>query len=80
MTRAAKVPAYCLHKHSRQAIVYIDGRAHYLGPTEAPKATRSTSARSIAEWRVVQQERAAQANGAARPPTSPWLGRLYIGR
>lgn len=26
-----KVPAYCLHKVSGQAVVRIDGRGHYLG-------------------------------------------------
>ena len=29
--KPAKVPSYCRHKHSGQAVVRIGGRDHYLG-------------------------------------------------
>ncbi|HEX4147548.1 MAG TPA: site-specific integrase, partial [Pirellulales bacterium] len=49
--KAGKVPAYCLHKHSGQAVVRLDGCDHYLGPCGTP-ASHELYARLVAEWRV----------------------------
>lgn len=47
--RKPRVPNYCLHKPSGQAIVRLDGRAYYLGK-HGTKASREEYARLIAEW------------------------------
>jgi integrase len=54
--RPGNVPAYCLHKHSGQAIVYIDGVGRYLGTYGSPESYAAYE-RLVAEWRVQQQER-----------------------
>ena len=39
-----KPPSYCLHKASGQAVVWLDGRSHYLGKlTARPRATPRTA-------------------------------------
>ncbi len=36
--KAIKPPAYCLHKPSGQAVVYLDRRAVYLGPHDSAES------------------------------------------
>jgi integrase len=55
---AGKVPAYCRHKASGQAVVRIDGRDEYLGPYGSAES-HSRYEQLIAEWRVRQLEQAA---------------------
>lgn len=43
------VPAYCLHRASRKAVVRINGRDHYLGPYDSDES-RAEYDRLIAEW------------------------------
>jgi integrase len=38
--KAAKLPAYCLHKPSGRAVVYLNRRAVYLGPYGSPESLR----------------------------------------
>ena len=47
--QVSSVPAYCLHRHSGQAIVRIAGRDHYLGP-HGCEESRAEYDRVIAEW------------------------------
>jgi integrase len=44
-----RLPAYCLHKHSGQAIVTLNGFDHYLG-THGSEESRRQYDRLIAEW------------------------------
>jgi hypothetical protein len=49
--KPGKVPSYCLHKASGQAVVHIDRRAIYLGPYGSD-ASHQAYQRQIAEWRA----------------------------
>ncbi len=49
--KAGKVPSYCRHRRSGQAVVRIDRVDHYLGPYGSPESHRLYE-RLIAEWRV----------------------------
>ena len=49
--KGEKVPSYCRHRHSGQAVVRIDRVDHYLGPYGSAESHRLYE-RLIAEWRV----------------------------
>lgn len=49
--KSGKVPSYCLHKASGQAVVRIDGHDRYLGPYGSP-ASHDAYERAIAEWKT----------------------------
>jgi integrase len=49
MPRPPHTPAYCLHKHTGQAVVRLNGVDHYLGPHDTPES-RAEYDRLIAEW------------------------------
>jgi len=49
--KPGKVPSYCRHKHSGQAVVRIDGRDRYLGRYGTPDS-HETYERLVAEWRA----------------------------
>jgi len=49
MPRHRKTPSLTHHKASRQAVVRIDGKDHYLGPYGSPRA-QAAYHRLIAEW------------------------------
>jgi hypothetical protein len=59
--KSGKVPAYCLHKASHQAVVRIDGRDHYLG-LYGGATSHELSERLVAQWRVQCREH------GGRPP------------
>jgi integrase len=42
-------PRYCLHKATGRAVVYLDGKAHYLGPHGSAESKAAYKA-LIAEW------------------------------
>jgi len=44
-----KLPSYCLHKASGQAVVWFDGRSRYLGKYGSPES-HSAYRRLTAEW------------------------------
>ena len=46
-----KLPSHCIHKASRQTVVRLDGREHYLGKYGSPES-RSAYRRLTAEWRA----------------------------
>ncbi len=46
-------PTYCFHKASGQAVVWLDGRSHYLGPYGSPES-QSAYRRLITEWAVAR--------------------------
>jgi len=58
-----KVPSYCRHRHSGQAVVRIDRVDHYLGRYGSPESYQAYQ-RAIAEWR------ARRAEGVAAAPTT----------
>ena len=49
--KSGKVPSYCRHRHSGQAVVRIDRVDNYLGPYGSPESHRLYE-RLIAEWRI----------------------------
>ena len=48
--KTAKVPSYCRHKASGQAVVRLNGRDHYLGPYGTPESHERYT-RLLAQWR-----------------------------
>ncbi len=64
MPRKPRVPSYCLHKASGQAVVRINGRDCYLGPFGSDES-HAEYARLIAEWRSGRQDIAALASAAS---------------
>ncbi len=71
MLRKSKVPSYCLHKASGQAVVRINGRDHYLGLYGTDESYAEYS-RLIAEWRTSRQDSAVSAQ-AVSAITNPSL-------
>jgi len=49
--KRGKVPSYCRHKASGQAVVRIADRDHYLGEYGSPESHEEYE-RRIAEWRA----------------------------
>ena len=62
--KSQKVPSYCQHKASGQAVVRIGGHDHYLGPYGSPES-HDEYARLIAEWRAGQASAAQESAAAA---------------
>jgi integrase len=63
--RSGKVPSYCRHKRSGQAVVRIGHRDHYLGPYGSPESHEHYE-RLIAEWRA---SRSVRSSGPQSSPT-----------
>ena len=59
-----RTPSYRLHKPSRQAVVTLSDRDHYLGPYGSPKS-RSAYDRLVSEW-LANHRSSAQAD-SGRP-------------
>ena len=57
--KPGKVPSYCLHKASGQAVVRIDSSDYYLGRYGSPES-HAEYERLIAEWRARKVESALQ--------------------
>ena len=55
--KRGKVPSYCQHKASGQAVVRIDGVDHYLGPYGSP-SSQDEYQRLVAEWLARKKEAA----------------------
>ncbi len=51
-----KLPSYCLHKASGQAVVTLDGRDHYLGKHDTPESIEKYK-ELLAEW-VAKRDKA----------------------
>ncbi len=51
--KAAKVPAYCLHKASGRAVVRVNGKDHYLGPFGSAES-HERYAELIERWRLAK--------------------------
>ena len=64
MPRKPKVPSYCHHKASGQAVVRINGRNHYLGVYGSDES-HAEYARMIAEWRVCRHNAVASARASS---------------
>ena len=65
--KPGKVPAYCLHKASGQAVVRVDGIDHYLGPYGSDES-HELYERVIGEWR---SKRRSQVDGSPKNVSSP---------
>ena len=63
---SAKVPSYCRHKASGQAVVRLNGRDHYLGPYGSPES-HEHYARLIAERQSCPTARNAVEAGSGPP-------------
>jgi integrase len=63
--KSRRIPAYRLHKPTRQAVVRLDGRDHYLGK-HGSEASREKYRRTVAEWLT-----ASVAPSATDPPGPP---------
>jgi hypothetical protein len=64
--KSARVPSYCRHKASGQAVVRLDGRDHYLGPYGTDES-HERYALIIARW---------QAAGTTSRPAGELASRL----
>ena len=65
MTRKpGKVPSYCLHKHTGQAVVRINGQDQYLGKYGSPKSREEYA-------RLVSELSAAKPNGTQSVQNGP---------
>ena len=53
--KSKKVPSYCLHKHSGQAVVRIHGKDRYLGEFGSPESYERYE-RLLANWRTGKAE------------------------
>ncbi len=73
--KPGKVPSYCRHKASGQAVVRINGSDHYLGPYGSPDS-HNEYGRLIAEWRVAQLEASRAGNTAS--PSGELTNRLSV--
>jgi hypothetical protein len=51
-------PKYSLHKPSRQAVVYLEGKAYYLGPHCSAESHRRYQA-FLDHWRSIRHPEAA---------------------
>jgi hypothetical protein len=49
LVKPRKIPSYRLHKPTRQAVVRLDGRDHYLGKYGTPESQEAYH-RKVAEW------------------------------
>jgi integrase len=65
MPRQLRVPTYCRHKASGQAVARIEGRDHYLGPYGSSESLEQYE-RLISEWRLGREQTQIPAPG----PTS----------
>ena len=52
--KPGKVPSYCHHKASGQAVVRINGRDRYLGEYGSPESHQEYE-RLVAEWRLASK-------------------------
>lgn len=66
MKKPKRVPKYCHHKGSGQAVVRIDGQDHYLGKHGSPES-HACYVRLINEWKVRRQEAASKPTLAELP-------------
>ena len=73
--KPGKVPSYCLHRKSGQAVVRIDGHDNYLGSYGSDQSHEHYE-RLIAEWRAKRKEPSRQAEGFA--PNGLSAGRLTV--
>lgn len=67
MSKRNRVPSYCLHRATGQAVVYLNRREIYLGAHGSPES-RQKYAEVIAEW-VASSNSTDRENQAASPPT-----------
>ncbi len=73
----ARIPQYRLHRPSRQAVVTIAGKDHYLGPFGSPDS-RARYDRLIGEWLANGRRPAAPAKGLATDLTINELVLAYV--
>lgn len=59
MPHPLRVPSYCRHKASGQAVARIDGRDHYLGPYGSSESHERYE-RLISEWRLQRDQKASR--------------------
>ena len=65
--KSGKVPAYCHHKPSGRAVVYIGRQAIYLGSNES----HENYGREIARWRSAKTSGIADARSDSKGPLVP---------
>jgi integrase len=66
--RSPRIPSYRYHKASRQAVVVLDGRSHYLGGWNSPES-RAEYDRLIADYLAGRRRRTLA--GPGRPGPAP---------
>ncbi|MDP7303730.1 MAG: tyrosine-type recombinase/integrase [Pirellulaceae bacterium] len=62
--KPGKVPSYCLHKHTGQAVVRINGQDHYLGKYGSPESREEYA-------RLVSELSATKSNGSPSAQNGP---------
>jgi integrase len=65
-----RLPRYCHHKATNRAVVYLDGKAVYLGPFDSPESKARYKA-VIAEWLAQRALDDKQPEKAAAPDPRP---------
>jgi hypothetical protein len=77
MPRAARVPAYCLHKPSGQARVILDGRHVYLGLYGSPQS-REKYSRLISERFAGVAKPVEPQHGGKKPYAPLSINELFV--
>ncbi len=65
--KTGKVPSYCHHRASGQAVVRLDGVDHYLGTHGSPESHECYE-RAIAQWRTERQSQLATSSTTVQNP------------
>jgi integrase len=73
---ATRIPSYRYHKASRQAVVVLDGKSHYLGKWNSSES-RAEYERIIAEW-LADRRRANAGIGTWAGPTDLTVNELIL--
>jgi integrase len=73
----ARIPSYRYHKASRQAVVVLDGKSHYLGRWNTPES-RAEYDRLIAEWLADRRRRTINGHGTGPNPSDLTINELIL--
>lgn len=73
----SKVPSYCRHKATGQAVVRLNGRDHYLGLYGSPES-HERYARLIAQWQTTGNSSPHRAAVAAPSPAELSINEVLV--
>ncbi len=73
----SRIPSYRLHKASRQAVVVLNGKSHYLGLWNSPES-RVEYDRLVAEWLTDDRRKRLRGVEARRVPSDVTVNELLL--